>query len=357
MRRKELILSVLLCLLSFTACSGQGATDANAPGSVIKEVNIDLNAVEEKIDITIEDIENLSDEILEVYGNSSWFGFDNKGTGYGLKFENNNCSVMIVDKDGNTKYDKSISIDPSAFDYSQLIEYKAIDLFSEGAKCQLLFNGNEPYFRLESVYLSKSDINDINDIIDKMNVVSLALDYIDTSKCWIGCKDDQTCTLKFDDDCIYITYMQRDGDFISKKETKTDWNFNFDSFSVYNDVGIKLKDYNWRLESEGDLKILTLISEDEELLFYELDKASMEEGNQIAIQYLSHRIELEQLSDMSKLLEKYEGVSIVDGLVSAGVNPSYENRKVIANTMGLEAYKGTAEQNLALIELLGGKIK
>ena len=48
----------------------------------------------------------------------------------------------------------------------------------------------------------------------------------------------------------------------------------------------------------------------------------------------------------------YKGDSIVDGLKSAGVNSSYDNRKKIAQANGIKNYTGTAKQNTELLNKL-----
>ena len=48
----------------------------------------------------------------------------------------------------------------------------------------------------------------------------------------------------------------------------------------------------------------------------------------------------------------YKGNSLVDGLKSAGVNSSYDNRKKIAQANGIKNYTGTASQNTALLNKL-----
>ena len=48
----------------------------------------------------------------------------------------------------------------------------------------------------------------------------------------------------------------------------------------------------------------------------------------------------------------YKGNSIVDGLKSAGVNSSYDNRKKIAQANGIKNYTGTTKQNTELLNKL-----
>lgn len=55
-------------------------------------------------------------------------------------------------------------------------------------------------------------------------------------------------------------------------------------------------------------------------------------------------------------LSGYSGVSIVDGLKSAGVDSSYAYRKTLAEQLGIRGYSGTAGQNLEMLRKLGGKV-
>lgn len=55
--------------------------------------------------------------------------------------------------------------------------------------------------------------------------------------------------------------------------------------------------------------------------------------------------------------------SIVDLMKLVGLDPSFENRKELADELGIEGYEGTAEQNIALhhavmnlLALEGGKV-
>lgn len=55
--------------------------------------------------------------------------------------------------------------------------------------------------------------------------------------------------------------------------------------------------------------------------------------------------------------------SIVDLMKLVGIDPSFENRKELADELGLEGYTGTADQNIALhhavmnlLALEGGKV-
>lgn len=61
---------------------------------------------------------------------------------------------------------------------------------------------------------------------------------------------------------------------------------------------------------------------------------------------------MEGLPDLSG----YSGVSIVDGLKSAGADSSYAYRKTLAEKLGIAGYSGTTAQNLEMLRRLGAKV-
>ena len=93
------------------------------------------------------------------------------------------------------------------------------------------------------------------------------------------------------------------------------------------------------------------------MLFYELEKDSIEAGEELAKDYLENQQTIEEVEDLSQVLAGYEGVSIVDAFVAAGLDPSFSNRAIFAEKFEIENYKGTAAQNLFLLESMGGTIK
>lgn len=54
-------------------------------------------------------------------------------------------------------------------------------------------------------------------------------------------------------------------------------------------------------------------------------------------------------------LAKYKGHSIVEGLKSVGYDSSFASRKVLAAKLGIKSYRGTAEQNTKMLEILKNK--
>lgn len=56
-------------------------------------------------------------------------------------------------------------------------------------------------------------------------------------------------------------------------------------------------------------------------------------------------------------IKGYVGTSIVGALNQFGFNSSYEYRSQLASELGISNYRGTAEQNLEMIRLLGGTVQ
>lgn len=55
-------------------------------------------------------------------------------------------------------------------------------------------------------------------------------------------------------------------------------------------------------------------------------------------------------------LSGYSGVSLVDGLKSAGADSSFAYRKTLAEKLGISGYSGSAQQNLEMLKKLGAKV-
>lgn len=63
---------------------------------------------------------------------------------------------------------------------------------------------------------------------------------------------------------------------------------------------------------------------------------------------ISEEAMMERISRMAGAEKFNWRTSLVDLMKMVGVDPSFENRKELADELGLEDYTGTAEQNIAL---------
>lgn len=60
-----------------------------------------------------------------------------------------------------------------------------------------------------------------------------------------------------------------------------------------------------------------------------------------------------RIIDYSNLLSGYKGHSIVDAFRFKKLDPSFSNRKIYAEKVGIKNYEGTGAQNIELLKLLG----
>ena len=61
--------------------------------------------------------------------------------------------------------------------------------------------------------------------------------------------------------------------------------------------------------------------------------------------------------DLSYFLEGYVGHSVIDAFMLSGLSPDFETRKFCAELLGFPNYSGTSDENLALIQLMGGMVR
>ena len=51
------------------------------------------------------------------------------------------------------------------------------------------------------------------------------------------------------------------------------------------------------------------------------------------------------------------GHSVIDAFMLSGLSPDFETRKFCAELLGFPNYSGTSDENLALIQLMGGMVR
>ena len=101
-----------------------------------------------------------------------------------------------------------------------------------------------------------------------------------------------------------------------------------------------LKSVQWLLNDEN-VKKLAIAEAKAIAEYFNINKKAESNTNETTVSELPN-------------LANYKGNSIVQALNSVGVDSSYANRKILAEKLGIANYRGTAEQNLKMIELLKG---
>ena len=121
-------------------------------------------------------------------------------------------------------------------------------------------------------------------------MVALAAEYMNSGHCWLACLDMMVVVLYFDGQEVQMKYLQKDGDAIITEEIDASWSMQTENFAFYDLSGKKIEDFDWSFEDEGDLKVFTVVDEEEkEMLFYELEKDSIEAGEELAKDYLENQ--------------------------------------------------------------------
>lgn len=348
--KKTLLCLIFCCTISLIGCGKSESKNQETVINTIKEEN--TNSVEDK-----DNDEDASESIIEAtisqFENSSWSGVDAQGNMYLININKDQITYNVNGSDGEQVYEGSYS-----FSENGKIVLEDVTGLMDNLQLEFVLNGEESYFRINDVYLTKDLIDDYEERLKNLDLAAKVAEYMNSGHCWLTCINDKVILLFFDGQNIQMKYVEKTGDEIISEEINANWSMKLDNFAFYDLTGKKLEDFNWNFEDEGDLKTFTMTdSEDSEMIFYELEKESIEAGEELAEKYLENQQTMEEVEDLSTVLEGYEGVSIVDAFVAAGLNPEFSNRAVFAERMQIQNYTGTAEQNLSLLEALGGKIK
>lgn len=127
----------------------------------------------------------------------------------------------------------------------------------------------------------------------------------------------------------------------------------------------KFSGNGWKENSKGGWVINSPIKP-ESAFFVDKDFTAIKNRNGITFKYLSKVDEVigTEESEIKENVQSYypkcsyKGNSIVDGLKNIKVDSSFINRKKIAEKNDIDNYRGTAEQNIKMLNLLkNGKLK
>lgn len=332
--RKLVIITVLIVLLaSMSACGASSQSENQSKG---KEVSIDYSNL------------NLKDLI--------WSGIDPlSGDKYILSFDENSVDLQVIDSsETENEYVGTYELSESG------LKINGIDLIKDSDSVTLNIDNEKSYIIINNIILTPSDATDIKTVAENLVGADRLNTLLNSGYCWIAVSNGQALILYVNGDESSIKTVASLGDGkVAMKDLKGTWSLNGSDLVINSDFDGNITDYNWSLEEEDDVICIHLknIKEDTEAIFYQTTAKNMDTAVEMANQYIMHQISVEEIEDMRHFLDGYEGVSIVDGLIYAGLDPSYDNRKILAEKAGMEGYKGTAEQNLFLIDYMGGMVK
>lgn len=355
--KKTLVLAFILILLVFCVGCGKKGKSNNESSEVFKEEENSITETSSFAEEVVSDsaVNQQANEMLESLDNTSWSAIDEYGTKYLAEIENSNIKLWLESEFGTFEFDEEFWINEAG---KIDLENEELSAVLNNADIYYSLDGDNSTLQIGDVYLNRTTWTDYKEQLTNLDVVKDAMEYISAEHCWLACVDVRVVIMFFDGKEINMQYMYKDDEEIIKEKITANWSMNVEHLAFYDFAGKEIEDFTWRFEMEGDLKVFTISdAEDNEMTFYELEKNSFEEGEKLAESYLMNQKGIDDIEDLSHVLDGYEGVSIVDAFVAAGLNPSLSNRAVFAEEFEIENYRGTAEQNLFLLESMGGKIK
>ena len=336
MKAKKIFVAAMMCALSLVAV-GCADTENTSETEEQSQSGVDTNSFDEQIK------------------KSCWSGVDAKGNSYVLSMEEGNYTFVVRGAEGETQMDGTYSLGENGLEF-----LKSDEAQSELNKleCEVCLDGENPFIKINDIYLSKATVDDYKEQIENIDLAASVAEYLSSGHVWIACYKDNVVLLDFNGQQIERVALSKNGENISKETVDAEWCISNDVFAFFDvTTGKQLENFAWDFQEEEELKVLSVDSDQEKFVFYELQQDSMDNGVALAESYLNNQKEADDIQDFTTVLNGYEGVSIVDAFVFAGLNPQIENRAIFAEKFNIENYRGTSEQNLFLLESMGGVVK
>ena len=224
---------------------------------------------------------------------------------------------------------------------------------------------------MSNVYIPAEVIDNemIGATIDQINAfaagdneqVNAFIDYFKEGHCFIACQDDSAVVLYIDGKDAKMEHLSYVKGKLQRDAVDGEWLADGRYFDVVNEIASGAEGFSWTGNPEvGDKeidKVLGLWNDYDEMFFYEINADSFKQGERIAKSYITNKKDLEDVRDITTVLSEYQGVSAVEAFIMEGLGADMETRAAAAAAVGIENYHGTAEQNMMLIQLLGGNKK
>lgn len=194
----------------------------------------------------------------------------------------------------------------------------------------------------------------IGPIIEQATAV---YDYLCQGHSFVACEDGKAVLLYYSGKDIVMESVGKENGKIKIENIDGQWDKVYSTLNILDVAGTSYSDYSWNITNEGELIIIELTNGRNTVNFYELSGSEITDAEDIAEKYVKRSRLLEDIEDLSTAIEGYTGTSIVDAFILSGLKPDFATRAQVAEALGIENYKGTAEQNIQLINLLGGVVK
>lgn len=294
--------------------------------------------------------EKLLEELQSGLSGTVWSGIEKDGSAYVLQFIDNSLSLWIQDAYGETSEGGGYY----KLSANKLFVFSDVNLQDEIMRYEYSIRTDElgQYIDLENeVTLLRTPENDFETAKDKVSIASEYVSYFSQGTYWIGCDEDTAYIFTLASDGAYVGMLTLGDDDIYTTEVTGDWALDYDNFYLFAETGGTYI-YEWYTEQNGDELMLALRNDVDSLDLYESYAENLSETIEVIAQYLVNS--KNPGTDLTSILSGYRGVSIVDAFMRAGYSPSFSNRKWCAEQFGLTGYQGSSQENLWLIEAMGG---
>ena len=221
------------------------------------------------------------------------------------------------------------------------------------------FTETGEYIQIDDIVLSnEGDGSNLDTTLDKMMTTASVIEYVAQGTYWIGSGDETAMVFYFEGDEAYIDRLYNDNGEIQVEYIDGIWSLDYDNLYLIDTETGDSYELGWDLSQEGDNFCFELTEDDITYYLYESAAEDVDSTLEILTSYLELEDDVDVDSiDLSNLLEGYVGYSVVDAFMVSGLSPDFETRKYCAELLGFVDYSGTSEENLTMIELMGGTVK
>ncbi|KMW10428.1 hypothetical protein [Enterocloster citroniae] len=341
--------------ISVTGCGG------SSKKAVVTEAAKTETRAKEKTEPSMEDQPTgINDsEFADILAGTMWAGISSSQEITVAAFDEKDAYIAILDANGelitdeegywkadtDTLYlylNEDYSDDPTAFAFDWYIT-------EEGE-----------YIQIEDAVLSsQGDGSNIETTLEEMTTTASVIQYVADGTYWIGSDDEMALVFYFEDDEAYIDLLYEDNGQIQAEYIDGIWSLDYDNLYLIDVETGESYVFGWYLTEEGDGYCFELIEDDDTTYYlYESAAEDVDSTIEILTSYLTEKVDLESDDiDLSYFLEGYVGHSVIDAFMVSGLSPDFETRKYCAELLGFINYSGTSDENLALIQLMGGTVR
>lgn len=219
------------------------------------------------------------------------------------------------------------------------------------------FTEDDEFIQIDDVVLSnQGDGSNLETTLEEMVTTASVIEYVAQGTYWIGCEDETAMVFYFEDDVAYIDMFYGDNGEIQSVYIDGLWSLDYDNLYLIDTETGDSYEFGWNLSEEGDGFCFELTEDDTTYYLYESAAEDVESTLDILTSYLTQEVDMYDI-DLSYLLEGYVGHSVIDAFMLSGLSPDFETRKYCAELLGFVDYSGTSDENLLLIELMGGTVR